>query len=105
MRSFETVHAEESDYVEFPNYRVNFWQKGTGWALDAHVLLGVQDLHEVLTWVEEHSRGRRFEVFVETVLEAESDFGVPRTAGLVRLLGSNPNVPGGKTMDWLMIKD
>jgi hypothetical protein len=56
-------------------------------------------------WVEEHSRGQRFEIFFETDLEAKAEFGISRTVGLVQLLGSNPNAPAVKTTDWSMVKD
>lgn len=54
--------------------------------------MGVEDVTAVLQWVKEHARGRLYEVFVETDEEPERSFEKPRTAGLIRLLGSNPNV-------------
>ena len=92
MRAFETVHAEPRDSVESPDYRVNFWQKsGQAWALDAFVLTDVEDLTEVLRWLDENARGRRFEVFAEMDTEPARPFQTPRTSGLVRLLGRNAN--------------
>ena len=95
MRPMETVHAEPRISVESPTYRVNFWQRQSprmGWNLDAYVLTDVGDVEEVLRWVEEQSRGRRFELFAETDDEPMTSFESPRTTGLIRLLGSNPNV-------------
>lgn len=91
MRASETVHAEPRDSIDSPNYRVNFWTPGQGWALDAHVLTEVTDVAEVLTWVHENAAGRRFEVFAELNPEPVGAFQAPRTAGLLRLVGSNPN--------------
>ncbi|TFD68774.1 hypothetical protein E3T47_02040 [Cryobacterium ruanii] len=74
---------------------MNFWQRQSprmGWNLDAYVLTDVEDVEEVLRWVEEQSRGRRFELFAETDDEPITSFESPRTTGLIRLLGSNPNV-------------
>lgn len=59
--------------------------------MDAHVLTEVQDIAEVLRWVDAHARGRRFELFAELHDEPERSFDSPRTTGLVRLLGTNPN--------------
>lgn len=93
MRQIETVHAEPRESVESPAYRVNFWQKsGEAWSLDAYALTEVEDVSEVLRWVNERARGRRFEVFAEMDVEPEGSFAIPRRAGLVRLLGSSPNV-------------
>lgn len=94
MRSIETVHAEPRDSVDSPSYRVNFWDRpspGFAWNLDAYVLTEVEDIAEVLGWVDEHARGRRFELFVESDDEPVRSFESPRTTGLVRLIGSNPN--------------
>ncbi|MBP3044188.1 hypothetical protein KKR91_06170 [Arthrobacter jiangjiafuii] len=94
MRAYETDHAEPRESMDSPNYRVNFWVKprpGYGWNLDAYVLTESGDITEVLRWVEEHADGRRFEVFAETDEEPVLPLGTPRTSGLVRLLGSNPN--------------
>lgn len=91
----ETVHAEPRDVIESPTYRVNFWHRPSveqAWQLDACALSNAEDVTAVLQWVKEHALGRRFEVFVETDEEPETPFESPRTAGLVRLLGSNPNV-------------
>lgn len=94
MRAIETVHAEPRESVDSPCYRVNFWQTGFGdaWALDAYALTEVEDITEVLRWVDEHAKGRLFEVFVEIDDEPEGSFQTPRKTGLVQLLGSNPNV-------------
>lgn len=94
VRVFDTVHAEPQSYSEAPRYRVHFWQRPSpehAWNLDAHVLADVQDVTDVLAWVDEHARGRSAEVFVETADEPEGAFDTPRTTGLVRLLGSDPN--------------
>jgi hypothetical protein len=96
MRLIETVHAEPRDSVESPAYRVNFWQpSGSAWSLDAYALTDVENVSEVLRWVEENARGRRFEVFAEIDDEPAESFTTPRKTGLVRLLGSNPNATEG----------
>ncbi|WP_199182493.1 hypothetical protein [Cryobacterium sp. Y11] len=98
MRPIETVHAEPRDCVESPCYRVNFWQRsGQAWALDAYALTGVEDITEVLRWVDEHALGRRFELFAEMDDEPERSFQNPRKTGLIRLLGTNPNL--GETVE------
>jgi hypothetical protein len=94
MRVIETVHAEPRDWVYSPCYRVNFWRQpspGYSWGLDAYALTEVEDITEVLRWVDEHADGRLFEVFAEMDYEPEGSFEKPRKTGLVRLLGSNPN--------------
>lgn len=94
MRAVETVHAENSDFVYSPNYRMNFWQQPPpepGWNLDAFVLTEAEGITEVLRWVEAHARERRFEVFAESHEEPVGAFESPRKAGPIRLLGSNPN--------------
>lgn len=94
MRSIGTVHAEPSDSVESPVYRVNFWQQpgpGYAWNLDAYVLTEARDITEVLLWVNEQADGRPFEVFIEMAEEPILTFEQPRTSGLIRVLGSNPN--------------
>ncbi|TFC96753.1 MULTISPECIES: hypothetical protein [Cryobacterium] len=100
MRATETVHAEPRDSIDSPAYRVNFWQRPSpehGWNLDAYVLTDVEDITEVLQWVDEHAAGRRFEVFVEMNEEPERSFQSPRMTGLIRMLGSNPNA--GETVE------
>jgi hypothetical protein len=96
MRASETVHAEPAFSLGAPSYRVNFWQRsGEGaWALDAFVLTEVREVTEALEWAEEHANGRRFELFAEGQEEPVGFFGTPRTSGLVRLLGENPNIGG-----------
>lgn len=91
MRAIETVHAENRDQIDSPVYRVNFWQQGQGWLLDAHVLFDAQDVGQALDWANQNSRGRQFELFVEMDCQPESKFSAPREAGLVRLFGTNPN--------------
>lgn len=94
MRAFETVHAEPRDSFESPSFRVNFWDRTApdhAWNLEAFVLTDVEGITEVLRWAGENARGRRFEVFVEVDEEQVGQFESPRTAALVRLLGSNPN--------------
>jgi hypothetical protein len=100
MRAIETVHAEPRDSVDSPAYRVNFWQRTSpeqAWSLDAFALTEVEDITDVLQWVDEHAAGRRFEVFVEMDEEPARSFQSPRKAGLIRLLGSNPNA--GETVE------
>ncbi|MFB2597447.1 hypothetical protein ACEXQE_06620 [Herbiconiux sp. P17] len=94
MHAAETVHAESRSSVDAPNYRLNFWQPTPpgAWSLDAHVLIDVKDVTEALRWVSEHSNDRRFELFAEMDLEAVGQFDVPRSSGLLRLAGDNPNV-------------
>jgi len=94
MRPIETVHSESREAVDSPAYRVNFWERALperGWNLDAFALTEVENVTEVLRWVDEHARGRRFEIFVEMEEEPEASFHTPRTTGLIRLAGSNPN--------------
>lgn len=94
VRVFDTVHAEPQSYSGAPSYRVHFWQRPSpqhAWNLDAHVLADVQDVTEALAWVEANARGRRLELFVETEEEPAGAIEAPRTTGLVRLLGSDPN--------------
>lgn len=98
MRLIETVHAEPRDSVDKPAYRVNFWQQSGGsWNLDAYALTEVEDVAEVLRWVDENATGRRFEVFAEVDDEPVGSFHNPRRSGLIRLLGANPNV--GQTVE------
>ena len=94
MRPIETVHSESREAVDSPAYRVNFWERASpeqGWNLDAFALTDVENVTEVLRWVDEHARGRRFEIFVEMEEEPEASFHTPRTTGLIRVAGSNPN--------------
>lgn len=94
MRVIETVHAEPRGVVDLPCFRVNFWVQphlGYAWNLDAYALIDVEDITEVLRWVDEHAKGRPFEVFPEMENEPQGSFDTPRKTGLVRLLGSNPN--------------
>jgi hypothetical protein len=94
MRAVETIHAEPRGSLESPRNRVNFWsrpQPRYAWNLEAYVLTDVGDVLEVLQWVEEHAEGRRYEVFAELDEEPVRAFAEPRTSGLVRLVGSNPN--------------
>lgn len=99
MRAYETVHAEPSDSIEDPSYRVNFWSpSGSTWALDAWVLVEARDIKEVLQWVEKQAEGRRIEVFVEMAEEPVKPFQSPRSSGLIRLYGTNPN--SGVTLEF-----
>lgn len=95
MRASETVHAEPKYLVDSPSYRVNFWRQPApeyGWNLEAYVLTEAIDFAEVLQWVEDHADGRRFEVFVEATNETVHTYGEPRTTGLIRVLGTDPNL-------------
>lgn len=95
MRASETVHADSRDLIDSPNYRVNFWQQASpeyGWNLEAYVLTEAEDFTEVLQWVNDQAVGRRFEVFVEIDREHVRPFGTPRTTGLIRVLGTDPNL-------------
>jgi hypothetical protein len=84
MRLIETVHAEPRDSVDTPAYRVNFWQRsGEAWSLDAYALTEVEDVAEVLRWVDENVAGRRFEVFAEMDNEPVGSFENPRKRALV----------------------
>jgi hypothetical protein len=89
----ETVHAEPSQTIEDPRYRVNFWERSSSgaWSLDAFVLSDVAEVTEALTWATENARGRRMEVFVETTDQPVTAFANPRTSDLIRLAGANPN--------------
>lgn len=93
MRLIETVHAEPRESIDSPVYRVNFWAGSTetSWALDAFAVQEAADVAEVIAWANEQAGGRRFEIFVEMHEEREGSFQTPRQAGLIRLLGSNPN--------------
>jgi hypothetical protein len=94
MRPLKTVHSESRETVDSPTYRVNFWERPSpeqGWNLDAFALTDVENVTEALRWVDEHARGRRFEIFVEMDDEQEASFHTPRKTGLIRLSGSNPN--------------
>jgi len=100
MRTLETVHAEPRDSLDSPSYRVNFWQRSSpehAWNLDAYALTEVEDITEVLRWVDEHADGRRFEVFMEMDEEPARSFQSPRRTGLIRLLGRDPNT--GETVE------
>ncbi|MBG6054755.1 hypothetical protein IWX81_001145 [Salinibacterium sp. CAN_S4] len=100
MRATETVHAAPRDSIDLPAYRVNFWQRLSpeqAWNLNAYVLTEAENITELLRWVDEHAAGRRFEVFVEMNEEPERWFQSPRTTGLIRLLGRNPNA--GETVE------
>jgi len=95
MRASETVHAESRELIDSPNYRVNFWQQpspGAAWNLEAYVLTEAIDFTEVLQWVNDQAAGRRFEVFIEINQEHIHPFAAPRTTGLIRVLGTNPNL-------------
>lgn len=94
MRAHETVHAEPRRILGQPTYRVNFWERpgpDTGWQLDAFALSEVNGVAEAIAWAEQHSRGRRFELFVEIGDEAVHDFHTPRRSNLIRLAGADPN--------------
>ncbi|GGR14446.1 hypothetical protein ACFOE1_12140 [Agromyces mediolanus] len=94
MRVVATVHAEPRQSIGSPSFRVHFWERTSAeraWNLDAFVLIGARDVGEVLRWAEEHARGRHLEIFVEGDEQPASRFDVPRTAALLRLLGSDPN--------------
>jgi len=89
--------SRERERVNFPIYRVNFWEPrpaGWGWPLDAWILTECLDVREVLNWVEENARGRRFEVFVAPYRAGVKDEDMTT---LVRLLGENPNDPNPPT--------
>lgn len=91
MEVHETPHAENTTFIDSTTYRVNFWKpSGQVWELQAYVLTQASAVTEVLEWVEENRHGRRVEVFAEMKAEPVTP-GVPRTAGLVRLIGENPN--------------
>lgn len=91
MQVEATPHAANTFFIDSPSYRVNFWTPSDEvWTLRAFVIIGATDITEVLQWVEENRDGRQVEVFAEMDTETvEPD--VPRQAGLVRLLGNNPN--------------
>ncbi|WPO87595.1 hypothetical protein SCB71_04945 [Herbiconiux sp. KACC 21604] len=93
MRASGTVHAEPASQNNAPNYRVNFWQqaRSSDWSLEAFVLTDVRDVREALEWVEAHRGGRRFELFVKVEVDAVESIETPRTGGLIRLVGENPN--------------
>ena len=59
--------------------------------MDEYALTEVDDVAEVLCWAGDHARGRQLELFAEIDEEPAGPFENPRTAGLIRLLGSNLN--------------
>lgn len=94
MRVFGTVHAEPRESIESPGFRVNFWQRQSpeaAWSLEAFALTDVRDVREAIDWAEDHAQGRRFELFAEVDSQPESEFDLPRTTAILRLLGNNPN--------------
>lgn len=73
--------------VESPAYRVYFWKRASehnssGWTSEEWELQ-VDDVSEVLAWVEEKSQRRPFVVYAS----------IPTApgVGLIRLSGSNPS--------------
>ncbi|TDP99833.1 hypothetical protein AXZ95_3763 [Leifsonia sp. 115AMFTsu3.1] len=73
---------------------MNFWERpgpDTGWQLEAFALTEADDVDAAMAWANEHSRGRRFELFVEIEDEAVHDFQTPRRSDLIRLAGTDPN--------------
>ena len=92
MRIFATTHSEAASIVDAAPYRVNFWQQvSDSWNLEAYVLTEARDVVEVLLWVEDNREDRQVEVFVEMDEELIEPYGEPRVAGLVRLVGTDPN--------------
>lgn len=93
MKINETVHAENRYSTDSPLFRVNFWERhgSDGWNLQAFVLSDAANVIEAIDWINEHKGGRTVELFAEVDDEPIHAFGVPRSADLVRLLGSNPN--------------
>lgn len=70
-------------------FRVHFWEQpkpGYGFNLEAWILNDAPDVHAALTWADSNSRGRGYELFVETT-------GDLSDAYLVRVAGTNPNTP------------
>ncbi len=93
-RPIETVDSESQEAVDSPAYRVNFWERaspGRGWNLNAFALTDVENVTEVLSWVDGYARGRWVEIFVEMDEEPDAVFHTRRATGLIRLAGSNPN--------------
>ncbi|MBC9953696.1 hypothetical protein ICM05_03385 [Leucobacter sp. cx-42] len=107
MQALSTVHAEPEFSNESPNYRVNIWHRQTScYALDAYYLTGVRDAYEALAWAKQQAAGNLYEVFVEASDSSDTPFRVPRTAGLVRLFGENPNaVDEGVTSVFRLTED
>lgn len=95
MHAHETVHAEPRGQIDSPTYRVNVWREPplpyTSLQLDARVVTGAENIREVLSWAEDYARGCTYEVFVEIDDEPLHEFTRPRSVGLIRLFGDNPN--------------
>lgn len=95
MHAHDTVHAEPQLQIEAPRYRVNFWREPplpyTAFQLDAHVVTDAEDIREVLSWAEDYARGCTYEVFVEIDDEPLHEVTRPRSVGLIRVFGRDPN--------------
>jgi len=94
MDVHETGHAEPSEYIESPIYRVNFWERpqpGFAFNLDAFVLSGAADVEEVLSWIAENARDRMYELLVEVDSEKIEPGLQIRSAALIHLSGADPN--------------
>lgn len=104
---FPTDNDRASTQSNAYSYRVNFWvkppRKNWSWSLDAYILFGVPDVREVLAWVDEHSKGRQAEVFIELDGEPPTPFETPRRANLVRIMGTNPNEVSGTSVSFTMV--
>ena len=104
---FPTDNDRASIQSNAYSYRVNFWvkppRKNWSWSLDAYILFGVPDVREVLAWVDEHSKGRQAEVFIELDGEPPTPFETPRRANLVRIMGTNPNEVSGTSVSFTMV--
>lgn len=93
MIASPTTFADPRWLDSSPVYRVNFWAltSGGAWGLEAFVLFDVTDVTEVVAWVEHHRHARKVEVFVEVEGGPKNSEEEPRTFGLIRILGDNPN--------------
>lgn len=70
-------------------FRVHFWERprpGYAWNLDAWLLDDVANVQEAMDWAAANSRGRPYELFVETTGDLSEVY-------LVRLDGVTPNNP------------
>lgn len=108
MKVFDTAHAQCKYEIDNPVYRVNFWHHSYEcWALEAYLLTDVEDVTEVLTWAQDHAKGMRYEVLVETEDSASNpvsnDISTGRIANLIRLFGDDPNSDPAPSAYWEMI--
>ena len=79
---------------QVPSYVVIFWEQGTdpagapaGYAADEWLLSDVDDLADVVQWIEERRAGREVELLVGL---PSSTAGAGTESSYVRLMGADP---------------